>query len=377
MSNRQSVLVTGGAGYIGSHACKALWQAGFQPVVYDDLSNGHREAVRWGPLVHGDVRDEGNLIEAMTAHTVVGVMHFAGLIEVGGSVISPDLFWDHNVNGVAAVLRAMRKTGVSRLVFSSTAAVYGHPRSGLTTGLAEDHPTQPINPYGDTKLAAERMIAASCQAYGVAGIALRYFNAAGADPEGDIGEAHSPESHLIPLAIEAALKGTALTVNGDAFDTPDGTCVRDYVHVSDLAAAHVSALTASPGPSGFMALNLGAGRGHSVLEVIAAVETATGMPVARKHGAQRLGDPAILIADASKAATALHWRPLHRGIADVVESAVAWRRSDMFSAPRQDRVPQPPFAPRPKAHGGRPATVPQPTQTFAPLAARRPLITGV
>lgn len=376
MSNRQSVLVTGGAGYIGSHACKALWKAGFQPVVYDDLSNGHREAVRWGPLIEGDVRDERNLIDAMTTHAVVGVMHFAGLIEVGGSVVSPDLFWDHNVNGVAAVLRAMRTTGVSRLVFSSTAAVYGCPRSGLTTGLAEDHPTQPINPYGDTKLAAERMIAASCKAYGLTAIALRYFNAAGADAEGAIGEAHSPESHLIPLAIEAALNGTTMTVNGDAFDTPDGTCVRDYVHVSDLAAAHVLALTAPSDPSGFMTLNLGAGEGHSVLEVLAAVEIATGKPIARKYGGQRLGDPASLVADASQAEIALHWRPAHRGIRDIVASAVAWSRSGMFTMPSQAPAMLW-FTPRPPSHGSPELPPGPPISTFPPSAACHPLIIGV
>jgi UDP-glucose 4-epimerase/UDP-arabinose 4-epimerase len=333
LANRAAVLVTGGAGYIGSHAAKALWTAGYQPVVYDDLSNGHREAVLWGPLIKGDVRDTGALAEAMTTHAVCGVLHFAGLIEVGGSVVAPDLFWDHNVNGVAAVLAAMRRTGVNRLVFSSTAAVYGQPRPGQITGLAEDHPTQPINPYGDTKLAAERMIAASCYAYGLTAVALRYFNAAGADADGRIGEAHWPESHLIPLAIEAALNGTSLTVNGGDFATPDGTCLRDYVHVSDLAAAHVLALTGPAGPSGFTALNLGAGRGHSVLEVLAAVERATGQPVARRRGGRRAGDPAVLIADAARASALLGWRPVHGALDDIVASAVAWRRSRRFGAP--------------------------------------------
>ena len=333
------MLVTGGAGYIGSHAVRALWAAGYQPVVYDDLSNGHREAVLWGPLIEGDVRDARALAEAMTTHAIRGVLHFAGLIEVGGSVVAPDLFWDHNVNGVAAVLAAMRQTGVNRLVFSSTAAVYGQPRPGQITGLAEDHPTQPINPYGDTKLAAERMIAASCHAYGLTAIALRYFNAAGADADGRIGEAHWPESHLIPLAIEAALNGTPLTINGGDFATPDGTCLRDYVHVSDLATAHVLALTAPAGPSGFTALNLGAGRGHSVLDVLAAVERATGLPVKRRHGGRRAGDPAVLIADAAKASAVLGWRPVRGSLDDIVASAVAWRRSCRFGSPGPIAVP--------------------------------------
>lgn len=339
LADREAVLVTGGAGYIGSHAARALWTAGYQPVVFDDLSNGHREAVLWGPLIEGDVRDTGALAEAMTTHAVRYVVHFAGLIEVAGSVVAPDLFWDHNVNGVAAVLAAMRGTGVNRLIFSSTAAVYGRPRAGQITGLSEDHPTQPINPYGDTKLAAERMIAASCHAYGLTAIALRYFNAAGADPDGRIGEAHWPESHLIPLAIEAALEGTALTINGDDFATPDGTCLRDYVHVSDLAAAHVLALTAPAGPSGFTALNLGAERGHSVLEVLAAVERATGQTIGRRRGARRAGDPAVLIADAARASAVLGWRPAHGSLDDIVASAVAWRRSRRFGSPAPAAIP--------------------------------------
>ncbi|RYG88983.1 MAG: UDP-glucose 4-epimerase GalE [Alphaproteobacteria bacterium] len=324
------MLVTGGAGYIGSHAAKTLWMAGYQPIVFDDLSNGHREAVRWGPLIEGDVRNEYALAQAMAKHEVCGVIHFAGLIEVGSSFVSPDRFWDHNVNGVAAVLRAMRRTNVRRLVFSSTAAVYGQPRRGQITGLTEDHPTHPINPYGDTKLAAERMIAASCQAYGLTAIALRYFNAAGADGDGTIGEAHSPESHLIPLAIEAALASTPLTVNGADFVTADGSCVRDYVHVSDLAEAHVLALKASIGPTGFEALNLGTGRGFTVLAVLAAVERAAEASIARRHGARRIGDPAILIADASKAKALLGWRPVQSTLAEIVGSAVAWRRSKGF-----------------------------------------------
>ncbi|MBU1345729.1 MAG: UDP-glucose 4-epimerase GalE [Alphaproteobacteria bacterium] len=354
MVDREAVLVTGGAGYIGSHAAKALWTAGYQPVVYDDLSNGHREAVLWGPLIEGDVRNEDALAQAMVNHAVCGVIHFAGLIEVGGSFVSPDTFWDHNVNGVAAVLGAMRRTNVRRLVFSSTAAVYGQPRRGQITGLAENHPTLPINPYGDTKLAAERMISASCQAYGLTAIALRYFNAAGADADGLIGEAHSPESHLIPLAIEAALASTPMTVNGADYVTPDGSCVRDYVHVSDLAEAHVLALTASIGPTNFEAINLGTSQGFSVLEVVAAVERAVGTSIARRQGTRRVGDPAILIADAAKAKALLGWRPVQSTLAEIVGSAVAWRRSKSF-APSADFDPGTVIPPAPVrtvlAHG--------------------------
>lgn len=330
MAVKEAVLVTGGAGYIGSHAAKALWAAGFEPVVYDDLSNGHREAVRWGPFIEGDVRDVDALAETMTKYAVCGVIHFAGLIEVTGSFMAPDRFWDHNVNGVAAVLNAMRRAQVGRLVFSSTAAVYGQPRFLRMGGIAEDHPTQPINPYGDTKLAAERMIEASCRAYGLTAVALRYFNAAGADIDGLIGEAHWPESHLIPLAIEAALAGAALTVNGDDFETPDGACVRDYVHVSDLANAHVLALIASIEHGGFTALNLGTGQGFSVLEVIAAVELAVKTSIAKLRGERRIGDPAALIANATKARTVLGWRPTQSTLGEIVGSAVLWRRSEQF-----------------------------------------------
>lgn len=327
------ILVTGGAGYIGSHTAKALHEAGYGPVVFDDLSNGHREAVLWGPLVVGDVRDAGALASAIRTHGIKGVIHFAGLIEVGRSVTEPDLFWDVNLNGVAAVLAAMRETGVSRIVLSSTAAVYGQPATPGLAPLSEDLPLSPINPYGDSKLAAERLIAAHARAYGVQGVALRYFNASGADPDGAVGEAHHPESHLIPLAIEAALGlGPPLTVFGDDFPTPDGACVRDYIHVADLADAHVRALRLPLGASGFEAMNLGVGRGYSVLEVIAAVERATGRPVPYTIGARRPGDPPALVADPSRAAALMGWRATRRSLDMIIDSAVAWRRTPRFGA---------------------------------------------
>lgn len=326
-----TVLVTGGAGYIGSHTAKALRAAGYQPLVYDDLSNGHRGAVRWGSLVNGDVRDRARLAEVMEKFEVSAVIHFAGLIEVGRSVVSPDVFWDINLNGVGAVLGAMRDTGLRRLVFSSTAAVYGQPPRDALAALTEDTPTLPINPYGDSKLAAERMIAAHCRAYGMEGVALRYFNAAGADPAGELGEAHGCESHLIPLAIEAALSlGPPLTVFGADFPTPDGACVRDYVHVSDLARAHVLALTADPGPGDFCALNLGTGQGHSVLEVIAAVDRATRRATPHMMGPRREGDPAVLVADATQARERLGWTARSSSLDAIVASAVAWRKAPRF-----------------------------------------------
>lgn len=324
----KAILVTGGAGYIGSHACKALAAAGFEPVVFDDLSNGHQEAVRYGPMVAGDVRDSAALSACMKQYGVQGVIHFAGLIEVGRSVQDPAAFWDVNLNGVASVLAAMRANGVRRIVFSSTAAVYGQARSAL---LDETAAASPINPYGDSKLAAERLIAAHARAHGVEGVALRYFNASGADPEGELGEAHQPESHLIPLALEAALGfGPPLKVFGLDFPTHDGACVRDFIHVADLARAHVAALTAPTGETGFLAMNLGLGRGLSVLEVIAAVERTTGRPVPWEAAPRRPGDPPVLVANPALARLRLDWTPQYTAIDDIVGTALAWRAAPRF-----------------------------------------------
>jgi UDP-glucose-4-epimerase GalE len=332
------ILITGGAGYIGSHTAKAVAGAGLVPVVFDNLSNGHRDAVLWGPFVHGDVRDKAALHAAMVRHRISGVIHFAGRIEVGVSAQAPDVFWDHNLNGVAATLAAMRSAGVRRIVFSSTAAVYGQP--GSPTPLRESDPTLPINPYGDTKLAGERLIAASCAAYGLEGVALRYFNAAGADPDGRVGEAHGDESHLIPLAIEAALGlREGLTLHGVDFPTADGTCVRDYVHVDDLASAHLLALHASlPSNAPFLAANLGAGRGYSVREIIQAVTDVVGCAPPVTEGPRRAGDPAVLIADIAGAAEVLNWRPRISSLGTIIETAVAWRRSPAFGFGSNDRA---------------------------------------
>jgi UDP-glucose 4-epimerase/UDP-arabinose 4-epimerase len=327
-----AILVTGGAGYIGSHILKAVEEAGRSAVAFDDLSHGFLEACAWGELVQGDVRDTDALVAAIERHEVTAVIHMAGLIEVGRSAVHPDLFWDCNVGGTASVLAAMRATSVRRLVFSSSAAVYGDGSLGRRGGLlAEETPKDPASPYGDTKLAAERMIAASCAAFGLSAIALRYFNAAGADPSGRLGEAHRPETHLIPLAIQAAL-GTRdpLTVFGNDFDTPDGTCLRDYIHVTDLAAAHVAALDADLEAGAFDALNVGTGRGRSVLEVIAAVEKALDRPVPRRVGARRAGDPASLVADPARAAARLTWTPRSSGLDDIVSSAARWHANPLY-----------------------------------------------
>jgi UDP-glucose 4-epimerase/UDP-arabinose 4-epimerase len=331
-TRRGAVLVTGGAGYIGSHILKAVEEAGRPAVAFDDLSHGFQEACAWGELVQGDVRDTDALVAAIERHDVVAVVHMAGLIEVGRSTVRPDLFWDQNVQGTASVLAAMRSTSARRLVFSSSAAVYGHdPRGRWSDLLTEDGVKDPASPYGDTKLAAERMIAASCAAFGLTAIALRYFNAAGADPSGRLGEAHHPETHLVPLAIQAALgRRGPLTVFGADFDTPDGTCLRDYIHVSDLAAAHVAAIDATLEPGAFEALNVGTGRGHSVFEVIAAVERALDRPVPRTVGGRRAGDPPSLVADPSRAGARLGWSPRSSTLDEIVASAARWHANPLY-----------------------------------------------
>jgi UDP-glucose 4-epimerase/UDP-arabinose 4-epimerase len=331
--SKPAVLVTGGAGYIGAHTAKALHEQGFTPVVYDSLSSGFQEAVRWGPFVHGDIRDTAALIEAVDAHGIKAVIHFAGLIEVGRSVVKPDIFWEHNVAGTAALLNAMRERGVERLVFSSSAAVYGEGGRGPLEAIPESAPKAPASPYGDTKLAAEWMIEAQCRAYGLTAVALRYFNAAGADPSGLIGEAHEPETHLIPLAMAAALgDGKPLTVFGDDFGTPDGTCLRDYIHVNDLAAAHVAALKAELAPGAYEAANVGTGQGSSVLEVVEAVGRAVGRPVPHSIGARRAGDPPSLVADPSRAHALLGWRATSSSLEQIVADALRWECNPRYGA---------------------------------------------
>ena len=324
------VLVTGGAGYIGSHTAKALAESGWRPVVFDNLSSGHRQAVRWGEFIHGDIRDGRALRDAMTAHRIEGVIHFAGLIEVGRSMVRPDLFHDHNVGGVTSLLAAMKDCQVSRLVFSSSAAVYGDGAPGLAP-IPEDAPKAPVSVYGETKLIGEWMIAAHCRAFGLAAVALRYFNAAGADPSGLIGEAHDPETHLIPLAINAGLgRGKPLTVFGQDFPTPDGSCLRDYVHVTDLASAHVAALRATTEPGRFEALNVGTGKGLSVLEVIGAVGRTIGVATPHVVGDRRAGDPPSLVADTRAIRQRLGWSPEHSSADHIVQTAVSWVRNPKF-----------------------------------------------
>ena len=318
------MLVTGGAGYIGSHAAKALARSGYRVVVFDNLAAGHRAAVRWGPLVEGDIRDVAALRTALRRHDVSAVLHFAAFLDVGESVRDPMRYYRNNVDGALGVIEAMLAESVPHFVFSSTCATYGEP---LETPITEAHPQRPINSYGETKLAVERALPHVEQAHGLRWMALRYFNAAGADPDGEIGEDHSPEIHIIPRAIEAAIGGPGLQVFGDDYPTPDGTCLRDYIHVTDLADAHVRALEAlvETGRSG--AYNLGVGRAHSVKDVIEAVERVTGRRVPWTMAPRRPGDPAVLYAAAHKAQAELHWAPRFPDLDAIVGTAWAWHRA--------------------------------------------------
>lgn len=336
----RSVLVTGGAGFIGSHTAKALSASGLTPVVFDNLSSGYRDAVRWGPFVHGDIRDLRALLDVFHAYPISAVIHFAGLIEVGRSVQRPDIFWDVNVNGTANVLTAMRMRGIDRLVFSSSAAVYGEGGRRPLDLISEDALKDPSSPYGDTKLAGERMIEAQCRAYGLSAVALRYFNAAGADPSAEIGEAHEPETHLIPLAIASTLgEGPPLTLFGDDFETPDGTCLRDYIHVADLASAHVAAVQATLPAGAFEALNVGTGRGASVREVISAVGRTLGRTTPVTLGPRRAGDPASLVADPSRARAVLGWEARCSSLDQIVSDAARWEMNPAFGAGRRASRP--------------------------------------
>jgi UDP-glucose-4-epimerase GalE len=316
--------VTGGAGYIGSHTAKALHRAGYRVVVFDNLEAGHRGAVRYGELVEGDVADAAALRAALRRHDVFAVLHFAAYLDVGESMRQPALYYRNNVAGALSVLEAMTAESVRFFVFSSTCATYGEP---LETPIAETHPQRPINSYGETKLAVERALPHYERAYGLRFAVLRYFNAAGADPDGEVGEDHSPEIHIIPRAIDAATGGPGLQVFGDDYPTPDGTCLRDYIHVSDLADAHVKALEAIVDTAKSNTYNLGTGHPHSVREVIASVERMTGRPVPWTLAPRRPGDPAVLFAAAHKARAELHWVPRHAALDDIVGSAWRWHRA--------------------------------------------------
>jgi UDP-arabinose 4-epimerase len=317
----QTILVTGGAGYIGSHTCKELAARGYTPVTVDNLSNGHDWAVKWGPFVQGDIGDRALLDEIFIKYRPAGVIHFAAFIEVGVSVRNPGSFYRNNSCGTLTVLEAMRDHGCERFVFSSTAAVYGMPDE---IPITETHTQWPINPYGWTKFMVERMLEDFGRAHGTRHCALRYFNAAGGDPDGEIGEAHDPESHLIPLVLRAAREpDKPITVFGTDYDTPDGTCIRDYIHVCDLADAHIRALDYLA-DNASLAVNLGTGTGNSVREIIEAAREVTGEPIEPKYGARRPGDPSRLVADRTLAGQALGWEPRYQDIHETIEHAWRW-----------------------------------------------------
>jgi UDP-arabinose 4-epimerase len=321
---RPAVLVTGGAGYIGSHACKALSQAGYLPVSYDNLVYGHAQAVKWGPLERSDIQDRARLDEVLGQYKPSAVMHFAAFTYVGESVTDPGKYYRNNLTGSLTLLEAIRDHGINRLVFSSSCATYGLPDR---LPIAEQTPQNPINPYGVSKLFFERMLADFDTAHGIRSIAMRYFNAAGADPDNETGEDHDPETHLIPLVLDAASgRRATITVLGNDYATPDGTCVRDYIHVTDIASAHVRALKALEGGTSSRAYNLGNGRGFSVKEVISAVERVTGRPVPAVQGKRRPGDPDALVADSTKALRELGWKPSIPELDRIVRTAWAWHQ---------------------------------------------------
>lgn len=318
----RTVLVTGGAGYIGSHTCKALAGAGYIPVTYDDLRRGHRDAVLWGPLEVGTLHDGDRLREVLARHRPVAVLHFAALAYVGESMREPGQYYANNVGGTVALLEAMRHEGVDRLVFSSTCATFGVPADGV---IGDDHVQDPINPYGASKLMVERVLRDYGSIHGLRSAVLRYFNAAGADPDGEIGERHDPETHLLPLVLAAAAGDRdAVEVFGDAYPTPDGSCIRDYVHVSDLADAHVLALAHLEDGGASIACNLGTGTGSSVLEMIEQVRTTTGRPVEVRIEDPRPGDPPVLVAAVHRARTELGWEPRRSSLVTIVEDAWRW-----------------------------------------------------
>lgn len=317
-----TILVTGGAGYIGSQTCKALARAGYNPVVLDNMVYGHEWAVRWGELARGDILDENFLDQAFLTYTPRAVMHFAAYAYVGESVTDPQKYYRNNVGGSLCLLEAMRRHGCHRIVFSSTCATYGTPHH---IPIPETHARHPVNPYGWSKLMIEQMLQDFDAAYGMRHVALRYFNAAGADPEGEVGEDHEPETHLLPLAVQAALglRGP-LTIFGQDYPTPDGTAIRDYIHVVDLARAHVTALDYLLAGSPSNAFNLGTGQGHSVQEVLDMVCQVGGKNVPAIHGPRRAGDPPALVAVADKARAVLDWQPERADLKDIVQTAWDW-----------------------------------------------------
>jgi UDP-glucose 4-epimerase len=326
----RNVLVVGGAGYIGSHMVKLLLERGIGTVTLDNLSTGHRDAVLGGEFVQGDLQDADLLERLFREHAFDGVMHFASWIQVGESVTKPAEYYRNNVANTLNLLDAMRRQGVRCFIFSSTAAIFGEPQY---TPIDERHPSAPINPYGRTKWMVEQILRDYDHAYGLRSVCLRYFNAAGADPGAALGERHDPEAHLIPLVLQAATGRRAhITVFGEDYDTPDGTCIRDYIHVTDLCEAHLLALERLWNGAPSDAFNLGNGQGFSVSEVIETARAVTGLDIPVVRGTRRPGDPARLVADARRARGVLGWHPRHADLATIVEHAWAWETTRKLQA---------------------------------------------
>jgi len=316
-----NILVAGGAGYIGAHTCLDLSNKGYTPVVYDNLSNGHAEFVKWGPLEIGDIRDRRRLDEVFAKHRPRAIVHFAAAIEVGESVRDPGTYFDNNVGGTLTLLRAAQAAGVDKIVFSSTCATYGVPSS---IPMSETHPQLPINPYGRSKLIVEQMLQDLDRYQGLRSFILRYFNAAGADPEGRIGEWHTPETHAIPIALDAALgRRPHFQVLGTDYETRDGSCVRDFIHVLDLADAHTRAIEHLLDNSSSHALNLGTGHGTTVKELLETVRRVVGRDFEIKYGPRREGDSPALVADNALARQTIGWSPRH-DLQSIIETAWNW-----------------------------------------------------
>jgi len=321
----KKVLVTGGAGYIGSHTCQVLAQKGYQPVVYDNLVYGHEWAVQWGPLHRGELEDQAKLAKVMRDENIEAILHFAAYAYVGESVKDPMKYYRNNVVGTLSLLEVCREVGIRNFVFSSTCATYGTPK---VVPIEENAEQNPINPYGQSKLMIEKVLRDLCAAEDFRAVALRYFNAAGADPQCLIGEAHDPETHLIPLALQAVTHpDRPLTIFGKDYPTPDGTCVRDYIHVTDLADAHVRALEKmNELPEKFSVFNLGTGHGFSVSQILQMTEKVTGRKVAHSWGDRRAGDPPSLVASGAKARQVLGWAPAHSDIETILSTAWKWHQ---------------------------------------------------
>lgn len=317
-----NILVTGGAGYIGSHTCQRLAAAGYTPITYDNLSRGHQYAVQWGPFEYGDIRDSARLNAVCKHYQPSAVIHFAALAYIGESVQQPLAYYQNNVAGTLTLLDCLQQHDIDHLIFSSTCATYGIPDHLPVT---EQTPQRPINPYGHSKLMIEQILHDSARSHGLKSSVLRYFNAAGADPKGQLGEDHQPEPHLIPLALQtAAGQRPNLSIHGNDYPTADGTCIRDYIHVNDLADAHILALQNPPTNASVNAYNLGNGNGFSVKEIIQTVEQITGSTITTQIGPRRVGDPACLIADASLAHNQLGWQPQYTALKDIIHTAWQW-----------------------------------------------------